>query len=88
MHAFGRLAVVDGLRRHLVDELVMLGGEPLFVALAVQRDRLPGRFAAGVDELVCPVQPVFGVLYGCVPNLLPLLIRDPGVLAEVLDAVS
>src|SRR6516225_6126285 len=66
----------------------MLSVEPMLVALAVPRDRLPSRLAAAVDEVVRPVQPVFGVLYGRVPDFLHLILRDLGMFAEVLDAMS
>jgi hypothetical protein len=88
VHALGWLPVVHGLRRHLIDEVVMLGIEPLDVALAEQRDRLPIRLAVGAAEVIAAVQPVLGMLHGGVPNPLLDLVGHDGVLAQVLDAVS
>src|SRR6516225_247570 len=45
-----RLAPVHGARRHIIDELVVLGGEPLLLPLAVTRDFGPFERAVGVAE--------------------------------------
>ena len=50
MHRLGWLAVVHGLRRHLVDEVVMFGIEPMLLTLHVERDLLPIELAVGVTE--------------------------------------
>ena len=88
MHPLGRLLVIHSLCRDLVDEVVMPGIEPVYVALAEQRDRLPGRFAVGAAKIIAAMQSVLGVLHGHIPDLLHLVLRDLSVLAEVLDAVS
>src|SRR5262249_49370641 len=80
------LLVVHSLRRHLVDEVVMPGVEPGYVALAVQRDRLPGRLAVGATKIVAAMQSVLGVLDGGVPDLLFDLVWHDRALSQILDA--
>src|SRR5262249_47618603 len=45
-----RLAPVHGARRHVVDEFVMLAGEPLLLALGVKRDFGPFERPVGVAK--------------------------------------
>ena len=60
--SFGRFATPNGATAHVVDELVMLGIEALFVALEIQRDFIPLRLAVSAKKITLAVLFVLGVL--------------------------